>query len=131
MGNPMQVSRKLTLSFATMALGALFVASPGLALEAENVESNPATVSVNFGPFIGGGKVSTGQTVNNTNGYELSIDRRFQIGQGISLGPVLEVANAFVSTRGKNGNAVTSATYDNRFVAAGARLGRPFVIPGN
>src|SRR5262249_14014931 len=61
--------------------------------------------------------------VRYTNGYELAVDRRFQVADGISLGPVVQVANGFVNAHGKDGGATVTANYDDRIVAAGARLG--------
>lgn len=77
-----------------------------------------------FGPFVGGGDISTGARVRTTSGYALSIERNWALSQNLALGPRFEFANAFVNTKETDGDSKTIATYDNRIVAAGFRLSR-------
>ncbi len=81
-----------------------------------------ADYEVAFGPFVGGGNISSGQTVRNVNGYALSFERHWMVAPGLGLGPVLEAANAFVDLRSSGAGKKVLGTYDNRFVAAGFRL---------
>lgn len=77
-----------------------------------------------FGPYVGGGDISTGAKVRSTSGYALSIERNWALSDKIALGPRFEFANAFVNTRQADGDTKTIATYDNRIIAAGFRLSR-------
>lgn len=78
---------------------------------------------VGFGPFVGGGRISTGGDVRHTSGYALSVERRWNLGAGLDIGPRLEVANAFVNTKEDlEGGEKRIATYDTRIVAAGITL---------
>ncbi len=77
-----------------------------------------------FGPYVGGGDISTGAKVRTTSGYALSIERNWALSENIALGPRFEFANAFVNTRQEDSGGKTIATYDNRIIAAGFRLSR-------
>src|SRR5687768_2616723 len=81
-----------------------------------------ADTQVGFGPFVGGGRISTGGDVRHTSGYALSVERRWALVEGLDLGPRLEVANAFVNTKEDLDGAKRVATYDTRIVAAGVTL---------
>jgi hypothetical protein len=102
------------------------IALLALAAAPAHAQSLPAAYSdyaVAFGPFVGGGSISTGSTVKNVNGYALSVERHWRLSQGLSLGPVLDVSNAFVETKDhKAGQSKMSGTYDNRLFMAGVRL---------
>lgn len=79
---------------------------------------------VGFGPYVGGGDISTGAKVRTTSGYALSIERNWALGANVALGPRFEFANAFVNTKKQDDDSKTIATYDNRIIAAGFRLSR-------
>lgn len=102
----------------------LFGASSTLAQTApEATVAAPApTYALAFGPFVGGGSISNGSSVKNVNGYALSLERRWMLTPSVGLGPVFEVANAFVATKERSADAKINGTYDNRFVSAGFRL---------
>lgn len=105
---------KSVLSLALL----LVVAAPSLAAPASDYE-------VNFGPFVGSGSLSTGAKVQHVSGYALSVERHWQLAERVSLGPILEVSNALVNLRAKDGDETTLGTYDNRIFAAGFRLQTP------
>ena len=125
----MNFKKTLVTAFTAYVSAASGLFSSGAVAQDVSASTNlqaPAaaeTVGVTFGPFVGGGRVSTGDTVRQTNGYAIAVNRRFAIADRVSLGPVVEFSNSFVSLRGKDGTADILATYDNRIFAAGARLG--------
>lgn len=77
-----------------------------------------------FGPYVGGGDISTGAKVRTTSGYALSIERNWALSDNVALGPRFEFSNGFVNTRQQDDDGKTIATYDNRVIAAGFRLSR-------
>lgn len=97
-----------------LLLIALVCATPALA--------ETASVQVGFGPFVGGGDISTAARVRHTSGYELSVERNFQILPGLAIGPRIELANAFVNVKSSSPGEKDIGTYDNRIVAAGFNL---------
>src|SRR5690606_7678904 len=99
-------------------LGILFIltalaATPGLAA---------GDYHLSFGPHIGGGNTSSGESVRHSSGYVLSLERGWQLSDRWQLGPRFELGNNFVNTRATEGETRTVATYDNRIVAAGLSL---------
>lgn len=75
-----------------------------------------------FGPFVGSGDISTGAKVRHTSGYTLSVERPWQVAEMLSMGPRVEVSNAFVNTLAGVQDTTVIGTYDNRIVAAGLTL---------
>lgn len=77
---------------------------------------------VSFGPFVGGGSATGNATVRHTSGYSVTLERHWFVTPKIAIGPRVDMANSFVSTRADVGDAKVIGTYDNRFFAAGLRL---------
>jgi len=105
-----------------LAVAALFALS---VLAAPMAAAEPTTSSdyqVGFGPFIGGGSVSSDAAVRHTSGYGVTLERNWFVTPKIAIGPRLDISNSFVSTRSSVGDAKVIGTYDNRVFAAGLRL---------
>lgn len=88
-----------------------------------NASAAPQDYQIGFGPYFGGGSMSSGAKVSGTSGYTLSAARSFALaGSGLMLGPRIEVADGFLSAKANaDGHGLTS-TYDNRIFAGGFTL---------
>jgi hypothetical protein len=107
---------------AAIALASMTTAAPFATIARADTTSD---YLVGFGPFIGGGTASNDATVRHASGYGLTLERNWFVTPKIAIGPRLEVANQFVSTRANADDASASkviGTYDNRIFAAGFRL---------
>lgn len=92
-------------------------------------QAQAADYGLSFGPFLGGGNLSTTADVRQASGYSVSADGRFRISEALMLGPRVEFTNAFVNTKAASGNTEALATYDHRIVAAGAVLSHDLGSP--
>lgn len=104
------------MKFAFLILAMLGVSQPAAAFVSD--------YQIGFGPHVGGGSASNGDKVRHTSGYSLSVERNWQLGEQLFIGPRFEVTNTFVNMRGEQGDATNVSTYDNRIVAAGLRVGQ-------
>ncbi len=82
-----------------------------------------------LGSYIGGGTVSSDETVKNSGGYGITFEREWFLGHdfgNLVVGPRLEAVNSFVNTRAERQGSSFVYNYDNRIIAAGIHLGRFF-----
>lgn len=104
------------LAVLSLALATLGVSSAASAFGSD--------YQIGFGPHVGGGTVSNEAKVRHTSGYSLSVERNWQLGESLFIGPRFEVTNSFVNMRAEQAGTTNISTYDNRIVAAGFRVGQ-------
>jgi hypothetical protein len=76
--------------------------------------------TVSIAPFFGEGSISEGGTSAYTTGYSAALSYQWAVGDGgLSLGPKLEFANAFVSTKNTDAGDRIIRQYDHRILALG------------
>lgn len=97
--------------------------------DAMEVQRDPDLI-VAFGPFVGGGRTDAGGRVRHASGYNLAIERPFNIGsKGLSFGPRLELGNSFINTKDKIAGNSLIATYDSRLLGAGIVVSQTLGTP--
>ena len=121
------MNRKISLIKIVAAFALLSLAYTTMnASELELTSSDPKYF-FSVGSFMGGGTITSQEKVKQSLGYGMGVERQFNLGQGLlnfTVGPRIEIANSFLSTKAEEQDTSFVANYDNRIFAGGLHIGK-------